>query len=332
MNIVDVQKYLFGLIREKLPSNISLPEEIADVLNVSSDSAYRRIRADKQLTFDEVSILCKKFAISIDVVMGLDSGGVHFYAQDSLNDGFQIQAYLDALVNNLSAINTADDKLIYYIAKDLPLFYFFYFPKLAAFKYFFWLKTILCQEQYAHIAFEENGLEKLIEHYGKKILQAYNTIPSIEIWSTESIHSILKQIEYYFVSGLFNDKQTAFQLIDELVLLIEHIRQQADVGMKFHRAKPNELISEYKLFANEIVIGQNSVLVEANDMLTAFINYNTISFMSTRNNVFCQYTKENMLNTMKKSELMSGVGEKTRNIFFNSLMNHIYAVKNRLSV
>ena len=55
------QKILFDKIREKLPSENSLVLELADLLDVSTDSAYRRIRGQTKLSLEEAVLLVRKF-------------------------------------------------------------------------------------------------------------------------------------------------------------------------------------------------------------------------------------------------------------------------------
>jgi len=63
---IYVQKELFSRIKETLPSNISFVHEISESLEISYDSAYRRIRGEKELSLTELLRLCSKYAISVD--------------------------------------------------------------------------------------------------------------------------------------------------------------------------------------------------------------------------------------------------------------------------
>jgi hypothetical protein len=47
-NQEDIQ---IRLIRDQLPAHVSLVDEIADLLEISTGSAYRRIRADLKLNY-----------------------------------------------------------------------------------------------------------------------------------------------------------------------------------------------------------------------------------------------------------------------------------------
>jgi len=61
MTINEIQQQLFQLIKTKLPTDASVADEVAKLLNISSDSAYRRIRAEKQITFEELYTLATQF-------------------------------------------------------------------------------------------------------------------------------------------------------------------------------------------------------------------------------------------------------------------------------
>ncbi len=49
MKETDLQKELFISIKNALPFHISLVDTIADLLNISYDSVYRRIRGETHL-------------------------------------------------------------------------------------------------------------------------------------------------------------------------------------------------------------------------------------------------------------------------------------------
>ncbi len=61
-----IQDEIFQAIKEKLPSDVSLAFEISNLLGISQDCAYRRIRGEKSLTVDELYILKEFFELSLD--------------------------------------------------------------------------------------------------------------------------------------------------------------------------------------------------------------------------------------------------------------------------
>jgi hypothetical protein len=67
-NGINLQNYLFALIKNQLPVNISLVNKIAELLEISNDSAYRRLRCETLLNIGEVMLLCNHFKLSIDAL------------------------------------------------------------------------------------------------------------------------------------------------------------------------------------------------------------------------------------------------------------------------
>jgi hypothetical protein len=50
----NIQSAFFDRIRKTIPANVSLVDELAEILDVSRDSAYRRMRGETVLSLDEV--------------------------------------------------------------------------------------------------------------------------------------------------------------------------------------------------------------------------------------------------------------------------------------
>lgn len=65
-------------IKKVVPPNISLADEIAGVLEISNDSAYRRLRGETAITLDEAMTLCNHFKINLDASGSKTQGKVTF--------------------------------------------------------------------------------------------------------------------------------------------------------------------------------------------------------------------------------------------------------------
>ena len=64
----NLQQLLFQQIKVKIPENLSFVHEIAELLEISYDSAYRRIRGEKELSLEELVKLGVRFEISLDAL------------------------------------------------------------------------------------------------------------------------------------------------------------------------------------------------------------------------------------------------------------------------
>lgn len=72
VNAAELQTAFLKEIKNQLPPHLALVDAIADELNLSNDSAYRRIRGEKHLTFDEIQILSAHYKISLDNFLHLE--------------------------------------------------------------------------------------------------------------------------------------------------------------------------------------------------------------------------------------------------------------------
>ena len=78
MNVIELQQQLFQLIKSKLPGDTSVAEELSELLKISSDSAYRRMRGEKSITLDEFYKIATHYKISVDQLMNIETGGFLF--------------------------------------------------------------------------------------------------------------------------------------------------------------------------------------------------------------------------------------------------------------
>ena len=327
----EQQKIFFQHIKSVLPSNISLVDDVAELLNISQDSAYRRIRGEKQINFDEIQLLCKHYHISFDRLMDVHSDCTVFYGKNIDEGNFVFENYLKEILINLKQFRNANYKMLYYEAQDIPLFYHFQFAELAAFKYFFWMKSVYYYPAYAKMYFEDCEFKDILINTGKEIIQVYNDIPSAELWVHETVNSSIRQIEYYTHTGVIKHKDTIALLYFQLEQLIEHIREQAEHGEKYLiGAQPKGNKNNYQLYYNEVYLGHNAITVETDGVITSFVNHAVLNFMFTHDDSFCQYSKRAMERNMKKSVLISTVSEKERNQFFNKLMENIRKSKSEI--
>ena len=134
----DIQKALFDKIRERIPSSTSFVHEIAELLGISYDSAYRRIRGEKTLSMEDLYKICSKYKISLDALFGAHANSIIFDYFTLEPQKLGLREWLGLILADTKKINEASDKEILYAAKDPPVFYNFQVPELAAFKVFFW--------------------------------------------------------------------------------------------------------------------------------------------------------------------------------------------------
>jgi hypothetical protein len=322
-----IQEVLFQSVRSKSDPNISFVHELSELLAISYDSAYRRIRGEKELSLEEFKAICFHYKISVDALFNFKSNHVIFNSMAIGEDGFDIEKWLKSLLEAIKKIHASKDREIIYAAKDIPVFYYFEFPEIAAFKIYFWNKTLIPASGYENKLLTLEAPDMLYE-VGQQLLSHYIKIPTIEIWSEETISSILRQIEYCFVSGFFADNNDVFKLCDVLDSWLDHVKMQAECGSQFKHGTPCVGIDDsYKLFNNEVLVTDNTILVKTDGHKTSYNTYNVINQLITTNPVFCDQIENSLRNLMQKSTMISGTSAKERHRFFKTLHDKVNTLR-----
>ena len=316
------QARLIEIIKQQVPQNISLPQELSQILNISSDSAYRRIRCETAFSLDETAMVCKYFDVPLESLNDMIANIVSFKYQPVGQNLEEFRSFLQHFLNQIKGISQFENKEVFYAAEDIPLFHLYAFKKLSDFKFFYWRKTILNHHELQSQKFEGTTHDEGLLDIAQKASLAYSEVGCTEIWTEETIASTIKQIKFYHEAGLFIDRKDALEIIEDLKLLIQNLQRQCDLGLKI---RPGGSVSNtpFTCYVSDLMIGNNCVLVNTNGRKNSFLGYNTFNFMSTGNLAFNLQNELWMNNLISKSTQISRTAEKIRNQFFKGLQRQI---------
>lgn len=319
-----IQVKFFQHIKSLLPAHLSLVDEVAEFLNISNDSAYRRIRGEKPITLDEMQKLAAKYSISIDQFLHLQTDSYIFSGTLLGQDGQAFEIWMNNVLKQLHMINSFNHKHLYYLAKDVPIMDQFMHHDLFAFKSFLWRRSILLYEELKGQKFYLKDARPEHIDLARQIEQAYLKVPMTQIWNLESINSSIRQIEFYRETDMFGDPDDIGKVYQSLLNLVNHLEIQAEHGMKFGLGrKPETGTAAYNLFWNDLVTADNTLLVELDQNKITFLNHSVINFIHTSDVRFNTFMFNNLQNLVKRSTQLSNVGEKDRYRFFNAIRDKI---------
>ena len=188
---IDIQATLFNLIKEKIGTSDSIGGLLPDVLNLSQDAVYRRLRGDTPLNIYEIQKLCQYFNISFDELVEINSNRVTFDYNSLLDRDFSLDAYLKGILDGLKKIKSLPNSQLVMVIDDTPLFQMMNFPHLVRFKLFYRAKSFLNEKQYQDKKFDYEKISDETFQIGKEILQVYNTLPSKEIYDYDFMRGFL---------------------------------------------------------------------------------------------------------------------------------------------
>ncbi len=319
MSDTELQQRFLNEVKEKIPSHQSFVDELAHTLQISTDSAYRRIRGQTTLSFGEIKRLCNAFGISLDALFANSAETVSFNYRCLDNEQFSIEKYLMSIWDNLKTINRFSTKELIYSAKDIPIFHLFLIPEIAAYKIYFWSRNILRFPEYRDQNYRQDIIKPSIMELAGNIYNEYSFTPSTEIWSRETVNVTLKQIEFGWQSGLITSREEVLLLYAKMKELLDFLNKCADKGEKFGAGNNSQSRGAFNMYHNEVTIADNTIFFIMENTKVVHINHSVLNILTTTNPGFCEKTHEMIDHIISNSTPISKVNEKGRNIFFREM-------------
>ena len=126
----DLQAYLFDSIIQKYDRRSDAIKTISDLLHISIDGIYRRMRGDSLLGPQELFALSRHFSISLDQFIHKKVNSVIFDFHNFAALPSSIEAFLQNMLQFLRSIRQLNDVHIHMATSDVPIFYYVFTPKL----------------------------------------------------------------------------------------------------------------------------------------------------------------------------------------------------------
>ncbi|MDW3197185.1 MAG: helix-turn-helix domain-containing protein [Cytophagales bacterium] len=333
---MNLQKTFFERIQEdRHAEDENFAQELARFLNISETSAYRRINGSTPLTFNELQRVAKYYEVTLDEHFELDGERIDPEVNFSWKYGKDAeQAYLGFLkwlLNDLEQTDAEHSRVIFH-AKDFPVFFNFIYPEIGEFKSFFWQKTFIRIERFRSIKFSCKKLSGESSKLGKRIFSKYAELASMELWNNEVLTSILKQIKYAHEADFLMSKQDTIVLMRRLRQMVLHIQEMAEEGRKFLPGNPKVGGGSFELYHNDVILGDNSIILEGRGQRRMYISQNIIQGLITNDQHFVDNSYMMKANLFKNSLLLSNSAEKERVKFFGTLLNKIACVADELEI
>lgn len=329
MKTTELQQGLFNHLKAILPPHLSLADELCSLLDISHDSAYRRIRGEKPITLAELKKISEHYHLSLDQLLQLENESVLFDAPGITEQPGEFIVYMQKMLKQFQYFSSFKQKEIRYLCKDVPIWYFYLFPAMAAFKTFFWSKTInnLPALNNKTFSLKEFPYEDCFAA-GQEVLKLHNQIPSVELWNYETIHSTINQVAYYRDAGNFKTQDDLHAVIDSFHQMIDHFQAQAEKGVKFMPGDAEvSQRAPVEFYVNELILGNNTMVITLDGKRLSMITYSVFQYLFTKDDRLSNRVSASFDTLLSRSALISKTGEKERNRFFNSLREKVRSLK-----
>jgi hypothetical protein len=316
---MEIQKIFFDTLKEEINPNVRPVDVLSDILDVSPDAAYRRLRGEKELTLSELVKICSFFNISMDTVLNHHTNNVLFrYTHRGLSNTDNYEKRMDEMAELYEGMVKSPNREILTTAQDIPVFHFMSFPELALFKVYTW-NQIGAEQSVSYDKFISTLDQTKLSNSYTRIMDAYRQIPSTEVWTGNTIENILRLLDYHYDINCFENAEYPGLICRQLLQLIENIEQWTENESKEYKDKK----VFFRMYLSSMDLENNFVIMKKDGAAVASIKLYTINGIFTSNTEFCAETEKWIRNLISKSLHVSGASARERFKFFQSMKMRI---------
>jgi hypothetical protein len=297
-------------ILKAIPKNTKLVEYLTEILAISRESAYRRIRSEIPYTLEEAILLSTDLKFSIDELISQTTEDLAIFEIQSPEIKSPSDSFLRIIKQyclDILSHEKSENRECTIIANRFPEIFMAKFNSLFKFSYYKWLHQTC--ETPLKLRFDEISLTDEIIEVQKKIKTSIPTCDNnIFIVDSHLVSNMVKEIQYYYRRNLINDDDL-YSLIKDLHDCINMVEEVALTG----RGKTG---AKYELYLSSVNIESNSSQIKFNDKeISRFYVYSHNSIKTSNKNV-CETHKRNIEALRKGATLISQSNEALRAKYF----------------
>jgi hypothetical protein len=313
---ININNKLVELVLKSIPSNVKPVSFLMEHLDLSRESAYRRIRGEIPFSVEELAKLSIHLNISVDDVMnGRKKDRASFDFIPRTSDSYS--AFLLMLQKNYAHIKTLaeanDSETIQAFNRLSPICQVFH-NRIFKFTYYKWLHQN--SETSSNFTFSELNLPPDLSIWQKKIQTEIKKITNNTVILDPNIFlNLIQDITYYYQRNLINK--------DELIVLKEDI---ADLIQSYETIARTGILGQdacIYLYLSPLCIGTNIGYSYYDGVHSAFFWIFTANPMRIYNSEICLVQKKWLNSLKRQSTLISQSNEILQTEFFNTQRNYL---------
>ncbi len=325
-----MQNQFIKYLKEKSTSSTKFVDEVATVLDIGYDAAYRRINLKTNLTLEEGVKLAKYYNISLNKLFEVGSQNT-IIAEKSpvIINEIDLELYFSRSIENLTPLTKLKSASILYSAKDIPLFYTLKDSFITRYKIYVWLKLTnkeMTKNKVSFDAFIKTIPNSLLEK-AFELGETYNYINITEFWNDSTINGTLEQIIYFYESQLLS-KELALKICNDLEDIIHHVEKQT-IQQSIINSKNN---ASYNLYKSDLLTMSNIIMVKTAHKKAFFVPYTVLEYFKIEHHDTCDVMDDFFNRQMTNSKLLVHSGEKDRTLFFNKMHQKVNKLRERITI
>ena len=308
---------LIATIRKNIPEEINLTIFLSNLLNISRESAYRRIRGEINFSFEEIAILSQDLGFSLDNIVGTKRDGNALFNIHMLQDIDYLDIYVTKILEYGRLFREKSEQMdtkVRISINKMPYFFHIYYKSLSRFQIYKWLyqnQKITPNDRFSSFVLPEKVLNA-----HQTFFQDIQKVRNVTVIMDNNVFwSVAKDIDYFYKRGLLSEEELIV-LKAELHAIVNWVEQVATDGVCPNGGKIDMYVSAVDLEASylhfEYGLGQFSQ-----------VRIYSISAIDSFNERLCRIQKEWIESQKRYSVLISESGEMQRFEYLNKQREYI---------
>ncbi len=325
-----MQEQFIKFLKAKSEDNTSFAEEIASVLDIGYDAAYRRINNKTSLTLEEGVILAKHYKISLNKLFEVGSQNTIITELSPRPvDEQGLEMWYKQSLNNVMPLSKLKRAEIIWSGKDVSLFRTLTDSYLTRYKMYVWLKDLNVEMAKSKISFDDwmKTIPNSLLQSALDLGEIYKHINITELWNDNTVNGTLQQVLYYFEAGLVS-KDIALLICDDIHEVVNQIEKQT-IQQSINTTDNKKFFRLYKCDLHTLT---NTVMVVTPHQKVFFSPFTVLSYFKIEHQDTCEMMYEFLQKQMSNSKLLATSGERDRTIFFKNVHKKISIAKERINM
>jgi len=291
----DLNKKLVNVVLKCIPNNEKSVVYLVNTLNLSRESAYRRLRGDIPFTIQELVTLASKLEFSIDNVFEQEKQNQAFFDISRISKGstdffsFMLKKYAE-LHDKIVSAKKKEAIMAY---NSFPPPFYAGFQNLFKFSYYKWLyqeSGIQRNESFSNMVLPEEAVVFQRKIRGNMI-QGENVVLILDM---NIFLNYIKEIQYFYQRKMLSDEELLL-LKEETINMVEQYEEIAQSGT-FGSAK-------VQLYLSPLCVNSNTVYYNYDDKEEPFFWIFTINPVIIQNAGFIAMQSK-WLNSLRRQSIL----------------------------
>lgn len=316
MKTPDLHDRFVRFLKERF-SPRDLKHQIAGILGLSLDAAYRRVSEQVLFTPREIGIVCQRLGISLDRFLHKSDDNVIWmpFVLKLPHSARSMDELFDQIDFNLEARKKITGNSGYPsefggVYNSLPLEFYIQSPALTKFMFFKWGRSFIGPEEFDNYA--EWEIPERLSAISKSMKCITKFDAAYYVWDVELIWSLACELDNFHRMHVITTPE-----MEQIRDALKEILTTLEKTLNGTRGTSMELVSEADFFVSDIDIGFSNYFLQSGDRhLVTFLN--NFSFSTIDNNIESfKELKEWTDSFQKLSKQLSGSGSIERKLFFD---------------